>query len=126
MFRIALLVGVLALFVLPAVAQSDRASDRPNDRRVRITKHLRVVVPEEAKGKIAKWVIKLAVTFLDDGTIGEVRCVNDDNEETRNLVKYGVVQAAIDGAKKIEFEPEIKDGTAITVTKMVEYSYTTY
>ncbi len=126
MFKFTLLLGMLMLFVLPAFAQNESSNDSPKDRKLKITTGIRVVVPDEAKRNINKWTVRLEIIFQADGTIGEVRCINDDNEETRKLIKYGIVQAYIDGAKKIEFEPEIRDGSPKTVLKKHEYTYSIY
>ena len=126
MFKTALLLGVLAFLVLQGFAQNDTFNARPKDRRLKIINGLRPVYPEAAKRDHIYGAVLVRVTFQADGTIGEVRCINNDNEETQRLEKYGVIQAVIDGAKKIEFQPEIKDGTAATVVKTIEYTFSVY
>src|SRR5205814_7290838 len=107
-------------------AQNDGSDSTPKDRKLRITKNLRIDYPADAKRNDIHGPVRLEITFQSDGTIGEVRCLNADTEETQKLTKYHVVQAVIDGARKIEFEPEIKNGAAVTVIKKYEFTFSVY
>lgn len=62
--------------------------------------------------------VRLKVTFLSTGEIGAVEVVKK--------LPFGLTANAIEAARKIRFEPMRKDGTAINVTKSVEYSFTIY
>lgn len=117
---------MVGLVVAPAFAQKDSSDNTPKDRKLRITKALRAIYPEEARQNHIQGTVLLEVTFQSDGTIGEVRCINDDNEDTQKLIKYHVVQAVIEAAKKLEFDPEIKDGAPVTVVKKYEYTLSLY
>ena len=57
----------------------------------------------------------LRVQFLEFGEIGEVTIVKD--------LAAGLGQRAVEAAKKIKFEPEKKEGKAVTVYREVQYTY---
>src|SRR5687768_2662862 len=59
------------------------------------------------------------VTFHSSGTVSDV-------ELRQSSGCYAFDQSALEVARRIEFEPEMKDGEAVTVVKMVEYSYRIY
>jgi hypothetical protein len=62
--------------------------------------------------------IPLRVTFLADGNIGSVMAVKK--------LPFGLTNNAINAARTIRFQPAVKDGTAYTDTKLVEYSFMIY
>jgi TonB family protein len=39
---------------------------------------------------------------------------------------YGLTRRAVAAAYKIEFEPAVKDGRAVSVTTLIEYEFSTY
>ncbi len=54
--------------------------------------------------------IQLRVTFLENGEIGAIEAVKK--------LPFGLTVEAINSARHIRFEPELKDGKAYTVTKL--------
>lgn len=58
--------------------------------------------------------IVLRVVFLADGTIGEISPIS---------TLPSLTDLAVEAAKKIKFEPAVKDGKPTTVTKSVTYVY---
>jgi TonB family protein len=75
--------------------------------------------------KVSGWV-RLQVTFLANGEIGEVVYLAEKSKK-KKLTKYGLVAQAIEAAKKIKFAPaKDESGNPITVTKTVEYTFTIY
>ncbi|HRH46125.1 MAG TPA: energy transducer TonB [Pyrinomonadaceae bacterium] len=62
--------------------------------------------------------VTLRVTFLTNGNIGAVSIVSK--------LPFGLTNNSISAAKRINFEPQIKDGVAYTVTKTLQYSFTLY
>jgi hypothetical protein len=70
---------------------------------------------QEQIKELKKEAIKVKVEFLDIGLIGAVR-FNDDLPESIN-------EALTKAAEEIKFEPEMKDGKPITITKEIEYSF---
>ena len=63
----------------------------------------------------AQGTITLRVEFLANGQIGKIIPVSE--------LPYGLTESAIEAAKKIKFEPVIKDGLPSNITKQVQYSY---
>ncbi|MBA3786521.1 MAG: energy transducer TonB [Acidobacteria bacterium] len=62
--------------------------------------------------------IQLRVTFLENGEIGAVEAVKK--------LPFGLTVEAINSARRIRFEPELKNGKAYTVTKLLEYGFSIY
>jgi outer membrane biosynthesis protein TonB len=63
-------------------------------------------------------VVRLRVTFLYCGKIGEISPVS--------RLPNGLTESAIEAARKIRFEPAMKNGKPVNVTKIVEYTFTLY
>jgi hypothetical protein len=63
-------------------------------------------------------VVKLNVVFLANGKIGSISPINN--------LPFGLTEQAIESAKKMKFEPATRRGIPITVSKVVEYSFTIY
>lgn len=63
-------------------------------------------------------VVRLRVTFLDCGKIGEISPVS--------RLPFGLTESAAEAAKKIRFEPAMKNGKPVTLAKVVEYTFTSY
>ncbi len=62
--------------------------------------------------------VSLRVTFMANGTIGTVSVVSK--------LPFGLTEQAIIAARGIRFEPAMKEGVAVSVTKMIEYNFTIY
>ncbi len=62
--------------------------------------------------------IKLAVEFLSDGKIGVIFPINELSD--------GLTDSAVEAAKGLKFTPAVKNGKAVTVVKLIEYSFTIY
>ena len=62
--------------------------------------------------------VTLRVTFLTNGNIGAVSIVSK--------LLFGLTNNSISAAKRINFEPPIKDGAAYTVTKILQFTFTIY
>jgi len=62
--------------------------------------------------------IQIRVTFLASGQIGSTSATT--------TLPFGLTQTAIDAARKIQFEPQYRDGQPVTVVKTLEYSYSIY
>jgi len=80
---------------------------------------------DKARQRKVSGRVRLKVTFKADGEIGEVVYIGESSKK-KKLTRDGLVAQAIEAARKIKFEPAIKDGQPITVTKLVEYSFTLY
>ena len=72
---------------------------------------------EEARNNGTTGLIRLRVTFLASGSIGDISPVN--------TLPDGLTESAIEAAKGIKFKPATKNDEPMTVTKLVEYSFAT-
>jgi len=109
MNRLLLVVAMVGLLLTSAFAVGD-------DHPIRITKKPRPT----ALGCAGPGGNAIArVTFKSDATIGETAMVSPSPCETFNDSVLKVI-------KDIEFEPEVKDGQAVTVTKQIEYTFAVY
>lgn len=73
---------------------------------------------DKARQDQVQGTVRLRVTFLANGNIGAISPVQG--------LPDGLTAAAIEAAKRIRFQPAIKNGKPVTVTKMVEYTFTLY
>jgi len=121
----AVIVFVIGLVLLEgsAIATVGRTTD---DHPLRITSKPRPGYPEEARKAGVQGTVVLSITFNADGTIGEVVCAIEDKDERERFERYGLVEKSIEAAHKIEFDPEVKDGKANTVTKKYSYTFAIY
>ncbi len=62
--------------------------------------------------------VVLKVSFLESGQVGVVRTVKG--------LPFGLSTQATIAAKHIKFEPELKDGQPVSITKQVEYNFSIY
>jgi hypothetical protein len=72
-------------------------------------------LPKDYGTNDSQGMINLKVEFRADGKIGEITPISSLQKSLTDL--------AIEAAKKIKFEPEINNGEAVTITKIVQYSY---
>jgi outer membrane biosynthesis protein TonB len=112
------------LFTAFAAAQgtAQEAERKPADRPLRVTYNPSGEYTSEARAKQLSGWIKLRVTFLDTGELGDIFYV-DESTPDKSLSKAGLLKSAYDAAKKIRFEPAIKDGSPVTVTKVLAYDF---
>ncbi len=73
---------------------------------------------DEARSNGTEGTVVLRVTFLASGQIGSVQPVKELGD--------GLTEQAIAAARRLQFEPAIRNGTPLTVTKMVEYTFSIY
>ena len=73
---------------------------------------------EAARRAQTQGVTRLRVTFLASGGIGSVSPLNELPE--------GLTEEAVAAARKIVFVPMIKKGTPVSITKLIEYSFSLY
>jgi TonB family protein len=72
----------------------------------------------EARINNIQGVVELSVTFKADGKVGAIKVIKG--------LQKGLTQNAANAAGCIKFEPEIKNGKAITVTRILQYRFTLY
>lgn len=62
--------------------------------------------------------VDLRITFLSSGQIGSI--------SRMKKLPFGLTEQAIEAAKRIQFEPAHSNGNPITVTKILQYTFTIY
>lgn len=85
---------------------------------LQITSKPRANYTEEAKKNGTQGTVTLKVTFLSNGAIGNISVVKG--------LPDGLNELAVAAARNIRFDPERKNGVAVTVTKQVKYDFTIY
>lgn len=118
-------ISVLALMLILSFASFAVNQDKQADAGSQPLKIL-VQPPAQPDEKVAKDIIEgkvqLRVEFLSTGEIGEVTLY----KAKKKVQKSGSVEAAINAAKKIRFEPAKKEGKPVTVVKILEYRFKVY
>lgn len=96
-------------FVFSAVAQNDSPLKILSQPTPQLTE-------EQRKTSIhIQGTITLRVEFLANGQIGSIVPVSG--------LPYGFTESAIGAAKKIEFEPAVKNGVTTKITKTIQYTF---
>lgn len=73
---------------------------------------------DEAKKNCVEGVVLLKITFFSNGNVGNIKVLEG--------LPFGLSEQAVEAAKLIKFEPAMKRGKNITVTKRVRYNFTIY
>lgn len=91
---------------------------RSGTNKLRILSKPRANYTDAARENSAHGAVRLRVTFLASGEIGAITPVNS--------LPDGLTEQSIAAARKIKFEPATRDGVPLSVTKIVEYTFTLY
>lgn len=113
-------IAILVLIVsgsISAYAQSEKEKSDPLNHGVNIKNIPAPVLSEKAKSRGINGEIVLNVTFLATGKIGDVVVVQETPLNSWTFAD--MVESAIKTAKKIKFEPAVKNGEPVAVTKPV-------
>jgi hypothetical protein len=86
------------------------------DEPMRISEQPQPDLPKDRGTLDVSGTIRLRIEFLADGTIGKIVPV------TRIPVSQ-LTELAIEAARRIKFEPELKEGLPVAVFSTVDYSY---
>jgi TonB family protein len=73
---------------------------------------------QEAKDNNVEGTVVLSAVFGSDGQIGDIKAVKE--------LPHGLTENAITAAKKIRFEPAVKDGQPVSVRGMLEFNFNLY
>lgn len=73
---------------------------------------------ESSRRNCIEGKILLRLTFFADGTVGNIKVISG--------LPAGLNRQAIEAAKKIKFEPQLKNNKPISVTKKIEYGFWLY
>lgn len=102
----------------PAIGEKTKAPIFvPKDRSLRILEKPRPAYPEGGRVCI-QGTVTVRVVFLASGEIGEISPVSG--------LGYGLTEKAMEAAKKMKFEPAVKNGKPITVARPVQFNFTFY
>ena len=114
-------VGVIALLLFASFSlygQSECADGpTPKDRRLKIIEKPKATYPKGENIEV-RGTVTLRVEFLSNSTIGKISVIKG--------LPHGLTEQAIAAARKMKFEPAVKDCDLITVFMPVSYSFTLY
>jgi TonB family protein len=96
----------------------NKSKDRKGDNSISIISKPQSRYTEAARQNNVQGTITLSIKFLKNGKIGKVKIVNG--------LPDGLNENTIEAAKLIKFLPATKNGKPITVTKLIQYSFTLY
>jgi hypothetical protein len=105
------LVVLCLCLCVPAIFAQDSKESRP----LHILEKPAPELPFDHLSLTIQGTVQLNVQFYSWGEIGQIVPISN--------LPPSLTQNAIDAAKKIKFEPELDKGTAVTVTRVVEYPY---
>ena len=116
---------LLSLSGLTFAQQSEgQRQNNLNSTDLQLTSKPKPPFTDKARQKNLQGVVRLEVTFLANGEIGEI--IDVTKKKRKKFIEYGLSANAIAAAKKIKFTPAMENGVPVTVTKIVEYSFTLY
>lgn len=93
----------------------DKSDPGSLDARAKIISNPRASYTSEARDSNTTGAIKIAVELKADGTIGFVFPFQ--------TLPYGLTDNAVNSAKRIKFEPAVKDGKPVLTIAVVEYTF---
>ena len=110
---------LLFMSAFDAAAQQEKPVNSP----LRILSKPNAVYPVKAQRAMVTGDVRLRISFLADGSIGEIECVNPDATEKLLFEEYGLIESAVTAARKIQFEPKIIDGKPVGVRATLGYLF---
>jgi TonB family protein len=93
----------------------DAVEPTTNTIPLKITYKPRALYTNEARSAGVSGTIELMVGFSADGTVKHILVVKP--------LGYGLDEEAVKAARKIKFQPSMKDGKPISIVKRVQYSF---
>jgi outer membrane biosynthesis protein TonB len=104
----------------PRESSSKNTADfsKSNSRNVQITSKPGATYTDLAEQNNVQGIVTLRVTFLANGKIGVILPVTN--------LPDGLTEQAIEVAKQIKFEPAMRNGQPVSVTKQIQYGFTIY
>ncbi|MEP6925126.1 MAG: energy transducer TonB [Pyrinomonadaceae bacterium] len=103
-------------------AQTQELKAGISDKPLQLLSIPRANYTEEARRRKAHGTVYVRITFLASGEIGDITVT----KSKKKLQKTGLVNQAIEAAKKIKFIPAERAGKPISVVKTVEYNFNLY
>lgn len=115
-------VSILFLLCLSGFCASAQAQTEPL-QGLKILSQPQAEYTDQARMNNIQGTVQVRVTFLPNGTIGKVSDVRENHADLR---KFGLVRAAMKAAKKIKFEPPVRNGKPLKASAIVEYRFTLF
>ncbi len=112
---------LIMLVAVGAIAQ--QRQEAPVIRPLRIVSKPNAAYPVEAQRAMVTGGVLLRISFLADGSLGEIVCVNTDEDEKSLFEEYGLIASAHNAARRIVFEPKTVDGKAVGVNSTLAYVF---
>ncbi len=98
---------VIVLSALVAVAQ---------DKPLEVLEQPKPGLPENYGLLDVQGTVRLKVEFLSSGKVGNI-------VEITKIPVANLTQLAVEAARKIKFEPEVRDGSRVDTTRLIQYGY---
>ncbi len=116
---------IVALFIslLFGISKAQDTNGGEN-KNIKITFRPSPVYTNIARKNNIEGKVFLKVKFLANGTIGSITDATEDNAEI--LREYGLINKAIEAAKKLKFEPAIRNGKPVSMVKTVVFDFRLY
>lgn len=107
--------SLICAFSFVTSAQISESENKyPSDRKLKLLEMPLPKIPDEIRSMSIQGNMVVRVTFLSNSEIGDVQPIKN--------FPY-LTEPVIEAAKKIKFEPEIKNGIVTTVNKTIQYSF---
>lgn len=87
-------------------------------RPLQITSKPRATHTDESRKKCIEGKVLLRLTFFSNGKVGNFRIIKG--------LPAGLNKQAIEAAKKLKFEPELRNNKPVSITKKIEYGFWLY
>lgn len=117
-------IKIIAIFIFAlCFFGTSYAQDQSKDKTtsIKIKSYPQPTYTPEAAAKKVSGTVYLRVTFLETGKLGKIVELTEKNNP--ELRQYGLIEKAIEAARTIKFEPAVKDGKKITVTKVIAFKF---
>lgn len=122
-YSIKILTVFLFVICFSVISNGQEEKDK-NQSPLKFTYRPKPNYTDSARRNQVEGNVKLKVTFLANGKIGEVVDITEENN--KELRETGLINQAIKAAKKIRFNPEIENGNPVTVIRTVIFNFTIY
>jgi TonB family protein len=107
----------ISKFKLPDKSKLKEKSD-PNNKSLKLISKPQPRFTKEARQNDIQGEVVLRIKFLANGQIGSITPIKE--------LPFGLTEQAIESAKRIRFEPAVRNGRSISVLKSLKYSFTIY
>lgn len=110
--------AVDSAYISPAKESEKPITYPAGFKPLKITSKPRATHTDASRKNCVEGKVFLRLTFFSDGTVGNIKVIKG--------LPFGLSKQAIEAAKKIKFEPQLKNDKPISVTKKIEYGFWLY